>query len=190
MARALFATDGLDVTMREVARRAELGVATIYRHFPTREALITAVFADQVAACTATVAGAVADPDPWRGIITIVDEVCAQQALDRGFTSALLGSAATATVFAAERADNARALAELTGRARRQGVVRSDFTAADLGLVLSATRDVTAPTPDRALAEVRRLAALLLQGMRARPAIPPEPLPRRPPPGLAPGPAR
>ncbi len=59
VARRSFAADGLDVTMREIARRSKLGVATVYRHFPAREDLVTAAFAEQVAACTACVAA------PW-----------------------------------------------------------------------------------------------------------------------------
>lgn len=177
VARAVFAAEGLGVTMREIARRAGLGIATLYRHFPAREDLITAAFANQVEACLATVSGALADPDPWRGITTVVDELCTRQALDRGFNAVLLGSAQTTTVFAAERAANARALAELTRRAHARRLLRPDFTVVDLRLVVSAISSVTGPTPDRTLIEARRLAGLLLQGMRATPA--PEPLPPR-----------
>lgn len=181
VARAIFATHGLNVTMREIARQADLGVATVYRHFPTRDDLITAVFAEQVAACSAKVADAVADPDPWRGITAIVDEICTRHALDPGFTAVLLGSAATTKVFATERAENVRAIASLFERARREGVLRPDLMVADVQLVLAATSAVFAPSPARALVEVRRLAALLLQGMRAHPTCPPEPMPARSP---------
>jgi AcrR family transcriptional regulator len=177
VARAVFAAEGLAVTMREIARRAGLGIATLYRHFPTREDLITAAFANQVEECLATVAGALDDPDPWRGITTVLDEICARQAHDRGFNAVLLGSARTTTVFAAERATNARALAELSRRAHAKGLLRPDFTVADLGLVVSAISAVTGPTPERTLIEAHRLAGLLRQGMRATAA--PEPLPPR-----------
>lgn len=181
VARAMFAAQGLNVTMREIARQADLGVATVYRHFPTRDDLMTAVFADQVAACSALVADAVADPDPWRGVTTIVDEICTRHALNPGFTAVLLGSAATTKVFATERAENVRAIASLFERARQERVLRPDLTVEDVQLVLSATNAVFAPTPARALVEVRRLAALLLQGMRAHPIDPPEPMPERSP---------
>ena len=49
VARAAFAAEGLDVPIREIARRAELGIATVYRHFPTKEALLTEAFAEQMA---------------------------------------------------------------------------------------------------------------------------------------------
>ena len=164
--------------MRELARRCGLGVATLYRHFPTREDLVVAAFAEQVRECVATVAGAAEDPDAWRGISTVVEEVCTRQALDRGFNAALLGSAATGKVFAAERAQNIRVLTRLVDRARREGAVRPDLTVEDFRLVLAAT--ATPPGGGRALVEVRRLAALLLQGIRAQPATALIPLPARP----------
>jgi len=50
-ARALFSADGLDVPMREIARCAGVGPATLYRHFPTKQVLATEAFADQLRAC-------------------------------------------------------------------------------------------------------------------------------------------
>ncbi|WP_352244858.1 helix-turn-helix domain-containing protein [Actinoplanes sp. NBRC 103695] len=181
VARATFAAQGLEVTMRELARRCELGVATLYRHFPTREDLVVAAFAEQVRECVATVAHAAEDPDAWRGITAVVEEVCTRQALDRGFNAALLGSASLKKVFAVERAQNVRALTRLVDRARREGAVRQDLTVEDLWLVLAATATPNPSVPDsgRALVEVRRLAALLLQGMRAQPTAVLIPLPVR-----------
>lgn len=176
-ARSVFAAKGLDVPMREIARHAGLGIATVYRHFPTRVALIMAAFEEQVADCSSTMAAAVADPDPWRGITTIVHEICGRQALDRGFNAAMLGSESTWTIFARERADNARGLALLLERAQRERVVRADLTIDDVGLVLRAAAAVSASSRGDALSEVRRLAALLLQGMRAHPL---DPLPALP----------
>lgn len=67
VAREAFAAEGLDVPMRALARRAGVGPATLYRRFPTKEALVVEVFAEQMAACTAAVDAGLADPDPWRG---------------------------------------------------------------------------------------------------------------------------
>lgn len=181
VARQTFATAGLEVTMREVARRAQLGVATLYRHFPTRDDLVVAAFAEQVRDCVATVAAAAEDPDAWRGVDAVVDEVCTRQALDRGFTAALLGTGSTKRLFAAERAQNLRAVARLVDRARSEGVVRPDLTVGDFRLVLAATgvRGPATLPPEQAVLEVRRLAALLLQGIRAQPDATLIPLPTR-----------
>jgi AcrR family transcriptional regulator len=92
VARALFAERGLDVPMAAIARRAGVGVATLYRRFPTKESLVAEVFADQFAACVSVVDEALADPDPWRGFCTLVEKVCAMQAVDRGFSAAVVAS--------------------------------------------------------------------------------------------------
>ena len=152
--------------MREIARQAGVGVATLYRHFPHREALISAAFADQVQACLAHVATAADDLDPWRALVSIVDEICIRQATHRGFNAALLGSAATSNLFADERHRNAQALAEVIRRAHTAGVVRTDVCVDDLRLIFTATAALTAPTPEETLAKARRLGLLLLRGMR------------------------
>jgi len=172
VARATFAAEGLDVTMREFARRSELGVATLYRHFPTREDLVVATFAEQVRECVATVAAASNDLDVWRGINTVVEEICIRQVLDRGFSGVLLGSVASGKIFAAERAENLRSLTRLVDRARRESLVRPDLTVDDFRLILAATATphLSAPGTEQALREVRRLAALLLQGIRTQTA--------------------
>jgi len=179
VARAAFAQDGLGVPMREVARRADLGVATLYRHFPTRDDLIRAAFVDQVGACTAFVRAAGDDPDPWRGLTRVVDEVCRRQAFDHGFNAAVLGSAATAVLFAEERAQNQAVLIELVRRAQVHQMVRPDVTVEDLWLLLAATAAVGRASPDDTWVKVRRLATLVLGGMRARPGSALDRLPTR-----------
>ena len=165
-ARTCFARRGLGVTMREIASGAGVGVATLYRHFPHRGELISAAFADQVEDCLAQVSAASDDPDPWNALVGVVEQICTRQALDRGFNEALLGSAATSGLFAAERRSNLRALAELVERARAVGALRPDATLDDLRLVFAASAAVRAPDPAQALVKARRLALLILRGMR------------------------
>jgi AcrR family transcriptional regulator len=179
-ARDAFAALGLEVTMREIARRAGVGVATLYRRFPTKESLVTEVFAEQVAACVAAVDDALADPDPWRGFCMVVQKACTMQALDRGFTAAFLSALPQTADFGRERDHNARGFAELTRRARESGQLRADFAHDDLRLLIMANGGIAADSPDAALAASRRLVALLLQSLRAHPADPPDPLPPGP----------
>ena len=63
--RAAFVAEGLNVPVREIARRAGVGPVTLYRHFPTKQLLATAAFTDQLYACRAIVDEGLADPDPW-----------------------------------------------------------------------------------------------------------------------------
>lgn len=89
-ARALFSADGLEVPMREIARRAGVGPATLYRRFPTKQILVSEAFADQLHACRAIVDQGCADPDPWRGLCLVIEKICELHARDRGFTEAFL----------------------------------------------------------------------------------------------------
>lgn len=75
--------------MASVAWDAGVGIATLFRRFPTREDLINAVFADRINGYVAAVTEALDDPDPWHGFTTYVHTVCAMQAEDRGFAEVL-----------------------------------------------------------------------------------------------------
>jgi AcrR family transcriptional regulator len=175
-AREAFATRGLDVPMATIARRAGVGVATLYRRFPTREALVTEVFADQLSGCVSLVDDALADPDPWRGFCTAVRKVCAMQVADRGFTAAFLTAFPDAVDFAHERSLAERKLGEVARRAQAAGKLRADFDLADLTLILRANEGISSDA-----AASRRLVAYLLDALRADRATPlPPPAPLAP----------
>src|SRR6185437_11714807 len=88
-ARVIFAEHGLDAPMNEIARKAGVGIATLFRRFPTRDDLVAAVFADRMTAYAAAIDVALQDPDPWHGFCEYVRTICAMQASDRGFTDVL-----------------------------------------------------------------------------------------------------
>ncbi|MFC8126334.1 TetR/AcrR family transcriptional regulator [Streptomyces sp. NPDC057302] len=176
-ARDLFAARGLDVPMAAIARRADVGVATLYRRFPTRDSLVTEVFEDQLAACGAAVDDALADPDPWRGFRTVIEKVCAMHVVDRGFTAAFLTAFPDAVAFERERECAERGFAQLVRRAKEAGRLRADFAPSDLPLLLMANSGITADSTEAALAASRRFVAYLLDSFRADRAAPPEPLP-------------
>ena len=87
-ARAVFAAEGLDVPIRKIARRAGVGPATLYRHFPTKQALAAEAFTDQMHACQTIVAEGLTDPDPWQGFRVVVERLFELHARNRGFTVA------------------------------------------------------------------------------------------------------
>ncbi|MFB9678916.1 TetR/AcrR family transcriptional regulator [Streptosporangium vulgare] len=183
-AREAFATLGPGVPMAAIARRAGVGVATLYRRFPTRESLITEVFADQMEACVSVVDDALADPDPWHGFRTVIEKVCAMQATDRGFTAAFLTAFPDAVDYERERVRAERGFAELTRRAKATGRLRADFEQADLALLLMANGGIVAGSTEDALTASRRLVAYLLQSFQADHLDRDVPLPPAPPFGL------
>lgn len=175
-AREAFAQRGLDVPMAAIARRAGIGVATLFRRFPTKQALVAEVFAEQLDACDALLDTALADPDPWHAFCALLESVRTLQVRDRGFTQAFLSAHPDARNDA-RRARAERDLAELVRRAKGTGRLREDFAASDLVLVLLANGGVASTPPDVADPVSRRLLAYLLQAFETRPttaaALPP-----------------
>ncbi|WP_328491974.1 TetR/AcrR family transcriptional regulator [Streptomyces sp. NBC_00414] len=174
-ARTLFAADGLDVPMREIARRAAVGPATLYRRFPTKQTLVTAVFADQVRACRDIVDEGCADPDPWRGFCRVIEKVCELHAHDRGFTEAFMSTFPGAADVAAGREYTVKAVAGLARRAQDAGRLRSDFVLDDLILMLMANKGIHTASTAVQVAASRRFAGFVIQAFEARPRHAPLP---------------
>ncbi|MEU7655711.1 helix-turn-helix domain-containing protein [Micromonospora taraxaci] len=166
-ARTTFATDGMDVPMREIARRAGVGPATLYRRFPTKQALATEAFAEQMDACHVIVDEGLADPDPWHGLCLVIEKLCELHARDRGYTTAFTTAFPHAVDLAAKREAALASLAELSRRAKSTGHLRSDFVLDDLILILMANGGLHATSTHARVAASRRFAALAIQAFRA-----------------------
>jgi AcrR family transcriptional regulator len=179
VAHVAFATDGIDVPIREIARRAQVGVATVYRHFPTKEALLTAAFADQMASCASIVEEGLAQDDPWRGFGLVVEKLMAVHARDRGFARAFTSSLPVAVDLMAERDRALRLLLDLIRRAKDAGELRADFVLEDLVLALMTNEGIQAATPELRAAASRRFTALMIQSFQAGPNLPTLPPPIR-----------
>ncbi|MFG1853665.1 TetR/AcrR family transcriptional regulator [Actinomadura geliboluensis] len=173
-ARTAFAAGGADVPIREIARRAEVGVATLYRHFPSKEALLTAAFAEQTELCSAVVAEGLAAPDPWRGFRLVIERLLEAHARDREFRSYIARLPRTSPLTA-DRDRALRLLLELVRRAKESGDLRPDIVVEDIALALMASDGIRAESPEMRAAASRRLAALMLDSFRASPASSPLP---------------
>jgi AcrR family transcriptional regulator len=171
-ARQVFAEQGLDASTNEIARRAGVGVATLFRRFPTRDDLVGAVFADKMSAYAAAVDEALAESDPWQGFSGFIERVCQMQADDRGFADVLTMTFPTAKALEEERDRTARALAVLLDRAKATGRLRGDFAHQDVPLILMANAGVVTATRDAAPEAWRRLVGYLLQSFAAEAARP------------------
>ncbi|MFJ2667559.1 TetR/AcrR family transcriptional regulator [Nocardia fluminea] len=174
-ARAVFVAEGLEVPMREIARRAEVGPATLYRHFPTKEMLVAEAFTDQMLACRTLVDEGLADPDPWHGFCLVIEKLCELQARDQGFAAAFMSAYPHAMDFAAIRAASLTGAAELISRAKDTGRLRSDMVVDDLILMIMANNGIHASTPAARTAASRRFAALMIQAFQSVPASAPLP---------------
>ena len=175
VARAAFAAEGLDVPIREIARRADVGVATVYRHFQTKEALLTEAFAEQMASCSAVVEEGLAAADPWHGFCLVISKLMEMHALDRGFARAFTSQLPFTIDFAADRDRSLRLLLELVRRAKKAGSLREDFVLEDISLALMANEGIRADSPKLRVAASRRFAALMIQSFQADPVAAPLP---------------
>lgn len=179
--RAVFGEAGLGAPMREVARHAGVGAATLYRHFPTKQALIVETFAEQRRACRTAVRDALADADPWHGFRGLIEQICELHAHSRGFADAFMTAFPEAMDFAADREQALRAVGALARRAQQSGRLRPGFVIDDLVLMLLAHRGLQdTPRADRVAAS-RRFAAYVIEAFRAAPETgTPMPLPPAP----------
>lgn len=177
-AREAYAAHGLDVPMATIARRAGVGVATVYRRFPTRDVLVAEAFTEQIARCAAVLDEALEDPDPWRGFCSVLEQVSAMQVSDRGFTAAFLAHFPENADIERTRGRAEEGLALLVSRAQDTGRLRRDFAPGDVPLLLLANSGVIGGSPQVSLAASRRLVGYLLQALSADHAAPlPPPAP-------------
>jgi AcrR family transcriptional regulator len=173
-AKEVFSARGLDAPMATVARRAGVGLATLYRRFPTREDLVVAAYTDQLGECSTALEDAVASPDPWDALCTLVNRVCSMQCEDRAFSQTFL---LRHPHFTDDRLDQARdRLAMLVARCQSAGRMRPDVTAEDVLLVLVTNAGLVADNPDPRRASAR-LAAHFLRAFEVTGdhALPPAP---------------
>jgi AcrR family transcriptional regulator len=179
-ARAVFAAEGLSASMASVAREAGVGIATIFRHFPAKEDLVAAVFADRLDTYAEAAGKALAEPDPWQGLVGFIETLCAMQAADYGFADLLTMTFPAAHGQEERRREAYLAAVRLIDRAKAAGRLRADFTPEDLMLLIMANAGVISATEADAPGTWRRLVALLLQAYEApaRGPLPDAPQPR------------
>ena len=165
-ARQVFAEQGLRAPLEEIARRADVGIATLYRRFPTRERLVAAALIEKLTQYEGAASRALAEPDPWDGFAGLVRRICELQANDRGLSDLL-----SMTLPASEDVEQLRAkahghVAELVSRAKAAGRLRPDFAAEDLLLVLIANAAVSHITGPDAPDAWRRFVELILDAFQ------------------------
>jgi AcrR family transcriptional regulator len=94
VARDVFAEQGLEAPLEVIAARAGVGIATLYRRFPTREKLVAAALVEKIAQYAQAAEQALEVPDPWAGFAWFVQRICELQACDRGLGDLLSRSSA------------------------------------------------------------------------------------------------
>ena len=161
-AKEIFAERGIEASLEEIAARARVGIATLYRRFPSRQHLVAAALVEKVAEYAEAAEAALAIPDAWAGFCFYVRTICELQAGDRGLADLL-----SMTLPADEDVERLRETAndhvvELIDRAKAAGQLRADFVKEDLLVLLIANAALVHVTRAEAPSASHRLVALAL----------------------------
>jgi AcrR family transcriptional regulator len=167
VARQVIAEDGVEASLRDIARRAGVGIGTLYRHFPTREALLAAVIGDGVRRMSARAADMSAAMPPGEALAAWLADIVARIGPYRGLPGTLLGAAvdedsavraACEGMFGAGR--------DLLARAQAAGEVRADVSWDDVFTAVAAISGITVQSGRDA---ATRVLAVYLDGLRLTP---------------------
>jgi AcrR family transcriptional regulator len=159
---ALFGEESPDASLEAVAKRAGVGIGTLYRHFPTRDALLEAAYRNEVAQLSAAADDLLAAHPADEALGLWMDRFVSYATAKRGMGTALRAMASS-EVFADARRMNIAAIERLLAAGVRAGTIRGDVDAED---VLRAMGAVWSLGGDDWDACARRLLRLIVDGLR------------------------
>ena len=177
-----FSADGLQAQIDDIAARAEVGVGTVYRHFPTKDALIEALADDYFAHQAEAARAALEVGDPWEafsGYIHAASDILGENRALAQVIRDRPGMMRDAALRAADQLGFFDSLGELIDRAKSAGALREDFRLEDIPLIMCSLGSLQSSTGE--YTSWRRQRGIVLDGLRA-PGT--QPLPDEPVPAL------
>jgi AcrR family transcriptional regulator len=163
-AREAFTEVGSGASLEEIARRAGVGIGTLYRHFPTRQALLEAVYVDEVEALSRS-AAELADLPPWDALAAWLRRYVSYATTKKALAEELSASVgAETTVFQMCKDAIFSAGEPLLQRAQEAGVVRSDTDFTDVARMVFGIAAIPASDPQ----QIERILDVALDGLRYR----------------------
>jgi AcrR family transcriptional regulator len=165
-ARRQFSKRGLDTQVDEIARDAGVGVGTVYRHFPTKDALLEALAQDKFEALAEVTREALALEDPWQGFVDVMTYAARRMSEDLALAEAM-DQRSELCGAAAEAAGLRELTPELVARAQASGDLRPDLTADDIpSLICGLGRAVRTGSPGAPAMSWDRYLEIILAGLR------------------------
>jgi AcrR family transcriptional regulator len=159
-----FAQDGTSASLEDIARRAEVGIGTLYRHFPTRQHLLEAVYVEEVEAICRS-AEDLADLEPWDALSSWLRRFVGFAATKRALAEELFAYIdRDAEVFKTCGGAITTAGESLLKRAQDAGVVRTDTNFTDVGRLVGGISLIKATDPE----QIERILEVALDGLRYR----------------------
>ncbi|MFI5909412.1 TetR/AcrR family transcriptional regulator [Dactylosporangium sp. NPDC051541] len=164
-AEAVFAAEGVGASTEAVAKRAGVGIGTVFRHFPTKEALLEAVLVERMRALVEHARSASQDGDAGVALFGFLEHVIEQSATKNAFADALSGAGVDVTQVVGDvRGELLAAIDVLASRAQAAGALRRDVGAAEVIAVLVGASHAAMWAPD---AKTRSTAVgVILDGLR------------------------
>jgi AcrR family transcriptional regulator len=166
-ATEVFAENGLDATLDDVARRAGVGVGTVYRRFPGKETLVEALFEESVNGLVELAVEAAGMADSWQGLVWFLERACQRQAEDLGLRDVVLHGMCGEARVAEARDRIVPAVTRLVEQAQADGHLRRDVVAADIPILELMVNAVAERTGQLAPDLWRRYLVIVLDGLRA-----------------------
>ena len=165
-AREAFAEGGESTALEEIARRAGVGIGTLYRHFPNRQALLEALYVDEVEEVCRSAATFADDADPWEALSRWFERFIGYIATKQALAAEMLNYVERdAPVFKTSRAALFEAGGPLLQRAQDAGVVRPDVDIADVIQMVIGIAKIPAADPS----QTARMVRIALDGLRFHP---------------------
>jgi AcrR family transcriptional regulator len=165
-AEEVFSELGLRAQVEEVARRAGVGVGTVCRHFPTKQALVEAVLEARYESLVHDARVALEQPDPGQAFRSFFVSLSEFQARHRALAEQMATEVDLPVSARPLRTALRQAMSELVARAQESGTVRSDIGPADVALLFSGMAHATALAGDLQPALRERYVAIILDGLR------------------------
>jgi AcrR family transcriptional regulator len=165
-ATEVFAEKGAEAGVPEIAARAGVGKGTVYRCFPTKEHLISAVLGERLRAFAATAREAAERPDAWQAFVDLLGDSAERQATDCTFAAGLTHESAFPDDVAALEEVYA-ALDALMAKAQAQGRMRPGATSRDMKVLFAGMAQILRAEGNRDPEVWRRYAGLVADALRA-----------------------
>ncbi|MDX6719968.1 MAG: hypothetical protein QOJ63_2222 [Solirubrobacteraceae bacterium] len=163
-----FAEAGLNAQVEDIARRASVGVGTVYRHFPTKEALVDALARAHFEQLADIVEAAEGKGDPWEDFAGAIWRCAESTAGDVALCEIIGGHPSAVAAAAAGQRRLEAASARLIDGARTQRAIREDATVDDVRTIMCGFGHVAAAQRAGAPLDWRRYLTIALDGLRAR----------------------
>jgi AcrR family transcriptional regulator len=168
-ARVAFGKSGIETQVDDIARRAGVGVGTVYRHFPTKDALVEALAVAHFEQLADTVEGALhRDDDPWTVFTETIWSAAAPATADVAWCEIIAGHPRSLEAAADAQQRLATATATLIARAQATGAMRPDATVADVKTIMCGFGHIAASQRVGAPVDWTRYLTIALDGLHAR----------------------